>query len=226
MLPTFSRLGSEECPGVVSLMPSKLYQCVDKQRSDGQTCDVAVTCLEVYKKVVRDLLCLDPAKGIAILYLAIHKVKEAGTLLEPLLKGKKPTQHATDANAESSWSHAIFQSYITVTENATSTSKEIRVSMCSADLDGSERAAATSRDTKDQMRKPQGYQAQSVAPGPRQLHRRPLEERDAGSAIPGLQADPHPQASLGGSVSTFMIGTATAVKLSYAETCNILEYVR
>ncbi|KAH7978453.1 hypothetical protein HPB49_005531 [Dermacentor silvarum] len=148
----FALLGSEECHGVVSLMASEFYQRVDKLRSEGQTCDVAVTCLEVYIKVVEDLLCLDPAKVIAILNLTTHKVKEAGTLLEPLLKGKDRTQHATDANAESSWSHAIFQSYATVTENATSTSKETRVSMCSVDLAGSERAAAASRDPEDQVR--------------------------------------------------------------------------
>ncbi|KAH7980576.1 hypothetical protein HPB49_017294 [Dermacentor silvarum] len=147
MVGTFAMLSSEECPGVVSLMPSKLYQRVDKLRSEGQKCDVAVTYLEVYNKVVRDLLCLDPAKGIGVLYLTIHKVKEAGTLFEPLMKGNKnPTQHATDANAQSSWSHAIFQSYATVTENATSTSKKIRVSMCSIDLVGWERAAAVNGD--------------------------------------------------------------------------------
>ncbi|KAH7979375.1 hypothetical protein HPB49_009247 [Dermacentor silvarum] len=151
--PTFAMLGSEECPGVVSLMPSKLDQRVDKLRSEGQKCDVAVTYLEVYNKVVRDLLCLDPAKGIGILYLTVHKVKEAGILLEPLLKGNKNrTQHATDGNAESAWSHAIFQSYAAVTENATSTSKEIRLSMCFVDIAEWQRAAAAGRDTKVQMR--------------------------------------------------------------------------
>ncbi|KAH7981053.1 hypothetical protein HPB49_021130 [Dermacentor silvarum] len=98
----FALLGSEECHGVVFLMASEFYQRVDKLRSEGQTCDVAVTCLEVYNKVVRDLLCLDPAISIALLYITIHKVKEAGALLELLLKAKKyRTQHATDANAES-----------------------------------------------------------------------------------------------------------------------------
>ncbi|XP_049516365.1 uncharacterized protein LOC125942236 [Dermacentor silvarum] len=100
----FAMLGSKECPAVVSLMASELYQRAPKLQSEGQTCD---------------------STG---LFLSIQKVKEAGTLLEPLLKGKNRTQHATDANAESSWSHAIFQSYAT------------------------ERAAAASRDTKDQMR--------------------------------------------------------------------------
>ncbi|XP_037560678.1 kinesin-like protein KIF18A [Dermacentor silvarum] len=147
---SFALLGSEECYGVVSFVASEFYQRVDKLRSEGQTCDLAVACLEVYNKVVQDLICLDPAKVIAILSLTIHKVKEAGALLELLLKRKKNrSQLATDANAESAWSHPIFQSYATVTENATSMSKETRISMCSVDLAGSEHAAAASRDTKD-----------------------------------------------------------------------------
>ncbi|XP_037560745.1 kinesin-like protein KIF18A [Dermacentor silvarum] len=150
---SFASLGFVECSGVVSLMASEFYQRVDKLRSEGQTCDVAAACLEVYNKVVQDLLCLDQANGIAILNLTIHKVKEAGTLLELLLKGNKNrSQHATRANAESSWSHAIFENYVTVTGTATSTSNETRISMCSADLAGSKHAAAASRDTKDQMR--------------------------------------------------------------------------
>ncbi|KAH7979368.1 hypothetical protein HPB49_009240 [Dermacentor silvarum] len=224
MVPTFSRLDSEECPGVISLMPSKLYQRVDKQRSDGQTCDVAVNCLEVYNKVVRELLCLDPAKGIAILYLPILKVKEAGTLLEPLLKGKKPTQHATDANAESSWSHAIFQSYTTVTENATSTNKEIRLWVCSVDLAGSEHAAATSRDRKDQMRGGTKLNLSLLALGnciDARSKNGTQQVRYQDSKLTHILKH-----SLGGSVSTLMIGTVTAVKLCHAETCNTLEYMR
>ncbi|XP_037560751.1 kinesin-like protein KIF18A [Dermacentor silvarum] len=116
----FALLGSEECPGVLSLMASQLYQRVLKLRSEGQTCALAVPCLEVYNKVFQEMLCLDPAKGIAILNLTIHKVTEAGTILELFFKGNKNrSQHATDAHAESSSSHAIFESYVTVTENVT-----------------------------------------------------------------------------------------------------------
>ncbi|XP_050050573.1 kinesin-like protein KIF18A [Dermacentor andersoni] len=150
---TFAMLGSEECPGVVSFIASELYQCVDKLRSEGQTCDVAVAYLEVYNKFVGDLLYFDPAKSIAILNFIKHNVKDAGTLLQLLLKGNKSrTHHVTDANAESAWSHAIFQSYVALAEYVTSTSKEIRASMCFSDLPSLEGAAAASRNIKDQMR--------------------------------------------------------------------------
>ncbi|KAH7980580.1 hypothetical protein HPB49_017298 [Dermacentor silvarum] len=213
MVPTFAMLGCEECPAVVYLMPSKLDQRVDKLLSEGQTCDVAATYLEVYNKVVRDLLFLDPAKGIRRLYLTIHKVKEAGTLLDPLLKGNKNrTQHAPDANAESSWSHAIFQSYATVTENATSTSKQTRVSMCSVDLAGAERAAAASRDPEDQMREGTKLNLSLLALG-NCIDARPKN---------GTQQVPYQDSklthilkdSLGGSGDVLVIGTATAVKLN------------
>ncbi|KAH7978996.1 hypothetical protein HPB49_007728 [Dermacentor silvarum] len=42
----FAMLGSKECPAVVSLMASELYQRAPKLQSEGQTCDVAVACLE------------------------------------------------------------------------------------------------------------------------------------------------------------------------------------
>ncbi|XP_037560701.1 kinesin-like protein KIF18B [Dermacentor silvarum] len=216
MVPTFAMLGSEECRGVVSLMPSKSYQRVDKLRSEGQKCGVADTYLKVCNKVVRDLLCLDRAKVIAILYLTIHKVKEAGILLEPLLKGNKNRTH------HASWSHAIFQSYATVTENATSTSKETRVSMCSVDLAGSERAAPASRDTEDQMRECTKLKLSLLALG-NCIDARPKN---------GTQQVPYQDPklthilkdSLGGSGDVLVIGTATAVKPTYAETCNTLEY--
>ncbi|KAL3247813.1 hypothetical protein MRX96_056886 [Rhipicephalus microplus] len=44
---TFTMLGSEDCPGVVSLTASELYLCVNKLRSEGQSCDVAVAYMKV-----------------------------------------------------------------------------------------------------------------------------------------------------------------------------------
>ncbi|KAH7980395.1 hypothetical protein HPB49_015549 [Dermacentor silvarum] len=218
----FALLGSEECPGVVSLMASELYHRAPKLQSEGETSDVAVAYLEVYNEVVRDLPCLDPAESIALLYLAIHKVKEAGSLLEPRMKGKNRTQHATDANEESSWSQAIFQSYVTVTVNATSTSKETRVSMCSVDLVGSERAAAASIDTEVQMREGTKLKLSLLALG------NCIDARSKN----GSQQVPYQDSklthilkdSLGGSGNALMIGTATALKLTCTRRYNTLEY--
>nr|XP_037270622.1 kinesin-like protein KIF18B [Rhipicephalus microplus] len=133
---TFTMLGSEDCHGVVSLTASELYRRVDKLRTEGLSCDVAVAYMKVYKEVVRDLLCPkgrwlvvrdDSAKGIAISNHSIHKVKEYGALFEFLLKGNRNwTQHTAQANSESSWSHALFHVYVTQGDSVTSTSKGIR----------------------------------------------------------------------------------------------------
>ncbi|KAH7932611.1 hypothetical protein HPB51_029199 [Rhipicephalus microplus] len=81
---TFTMLGSEDCPGLVSLTASELYRCVDRLRSNSQSCDVAVAYMEVCNEVVRDLLCPkgpslvvrdDPAKSIAISNLSIHNTE-------------------------------------------------------------------------------------------------------------------------------------------------------
>ncbi|XP_075547304.1 kinesin-like protein KIF18A [Dermacentor variabilis] len=221
---TFAMLGSEECPGVVSFTASRLHQRVDKFRSEGQTCDVAVADLEVYNRVVLDLLSLGPAKTIAVLNLTKHKVKEDGTLLELILRGNtNRKRHVTDANAESSWSHAIFQIYMALTEYVTITSKEIGVSLYSSDLASSEGTAAVSRNTKDQMREGTTLNLSLLALGNcadtrSKNGRQKVLYHD--SKLTHILKD-----SLGASCNTLMIGTATALKLSATERYNAQEYM-
>ncbi|XP_065294391.1 kinesin-like protein KIF18A [Dermacentor albipictus] len=214
---TFAILGSEECPGVVSFIASELYQRVDKLRSEGQTYDVAVAYLEVYNKVVRDLLYLDPAKTVAILNLTKHKGQDAGTILQLLLKGNKSRMHhVTDADAESAWSQAIFQSYVALADYVTSTSKGIRASMCSSDLASLEGAAAASRNIKDQMRAGTKLNLSLLALGncidacsKNWTQQVPYQD----SKLTHILKD-----SLGASCKILTIGTATALKLTSTET--------
>ncbi|XP_075547332.1 kinesin-like protein KIF18B [Dermacentor variabilis] len=216
---TFAMLGSEECSGGVSFIASELYQRVDKLWSEGQIWDVAVPYLEVYNKVVCDLLCLDPAKTIAILNVTKRKVKGAGTVLQLLLKGNKSrTHHVTDATVESAWSHAIFQSYVALAEYVTSTSKEIRASMCSSELDSLEGAAAASGNIKDQMRQGTKLNLSLLSLGNcidacsrNWTQQVPCQD----SKLTHILKD-----SLGASCNTLMIGTATALNLSSTETYN------
>ena len=52
----------------------------------------------------------DGVKGVAIPGLSVHRPTDADGLLAFLQKGNaNRTQHPTDANAESSRSHAVFQ---------------------------------------------------------------------------------------------------------------------
>ncbi|KAL3244486.1 hypothetical protein MRX96_002249 [Rhipicephalus microplus] len=229
----FTKLGSEDCPGVVSLTASELYRRVDRLRSKGQSCDVAVAYMEVYNEVVRDLLCPkgpslvvrdDPAKGIAISNLSIHKVKESGALFEFLQKGNRNrTQHATHANSESSRSHTIFQIYITQTENVTSTSKGIRVSKLSfVELAGSEACRCREQNIKDQIREGTkvhlslltlGNCFDALSKGGAQW----VPYRD--SKLTHILKD-----SLGGTCRTLLMAFVSPSKLSYTDTHNTLKY--
>ena len=52
----------------------------------------------------------DPQKGVVISGLSLHKPSSAPELFHMLEYGNRNrTQHPTDANAESSRSHAVFQ---------------------------------------------------------------------------------------------------------------------
>ena len=52
----------------------------------------------------------DGVKGVAIPGLSVHRPTDAAGLLDFLQRGNaNRTQHPTDANAESSRSHAVFQ---------------------------------------------------------------------------------------------------------------------
>lgn len=230
---TFTMLGSEACPGVVSLTVSELYQRVGELQSDGQRCDVAVAYFEVYNEVVRDLLCPgssplavrdDPVKGIVITNLSTHRVKEADSLLELLLRGNRNrTQHATDANAESSRSHAIFQVYVSQTDNVTGTSKNIRVSKMSfVDLAGSERAAAVSRNNGARLREGTKINLSLLALGNciDALSKNGTQRvQYRNSKLTHILKD-----SLGGTCRTLMIAAVSPSKMSFSETHNTLKY--
>ncbi|KAH8034325.1 hypothetical protein HPB51_023318 [Rhipicephalus microplus] len=141
----------------------------------------------------------DPAKVIAISNLSIHKVKESGALFEFLLIGNRnSTQHATHANSESSRSHAIFQVYVTQTENVTSMSKGIRVSKMSfVNLAGSERGNCIDALSKGGAKR--------------------VPYRD--SKLTHILKD-----SLGGTGRTLLIAAVSPSKLSYTDTHNTLKY--
>lgn len=107
-----------------------------------------VTYIEVYNELVKDLLnpgaplnLLEDAKygmhwslivwiaalfyfvflGVVISGVKVQKIHNPEELFSLLDQGNKQrTQHPTDANAESSRSHAVFQVYIRMTKKITS----------------------------------------------------------------------------------------------------------
>lgn len=73
--------------------------------------------------------------------ITIKMVNNVDELIEMLRRGNSNrTQHPTDANSESSRSHALFQVYIQMTYKHTDQVKMAKLSM--VDLAGSERASS------------------------------------------------------------------------------------
>jgi kinesin family protein 18/19 len=106
---------------------------------------------QVYNENVRDLiqpsgalhLREDGISGVRIPGLSVHRITNADDLFALMARGNKNrTQHPTDANAESSRSHSVFQLYIRTTSKLDKRMNIVKLSMI--DLAGSERASATS----------------------------------------------------------------------------------
>ncbi|XP_068210471.1 uncharacterized protein [Palaemon carinicauda] len=153
---TFTMLGKPDCPGITFLTLMELYRRIDEQKDD-KTCEVGVSYLEVYNETVRDLLQLgkplnvqESGSQVLVPGLSLHKPKDADDILGMLEYGNQNrSQHPTDANAESSRSHAVFQVCTVIfmvrqqdrTANLKSNVSIAKLSMI--DLAGSERGAAT-----------------------------------------------------------------------------------
>lgn len=113
---THTMLGNEEEAGVVFLTVRQLFETMESHSVERHF-DIGVSYLEVYNELVMNLLCKggplklrESSSGVEVGGLALKKITNAEELIQLLIQGNKMrTQHPTDANAESSRSHAIFQ---------------------------------------------------------------------------------------------------------------------
>lgn len=147
---TYTMLGSPESPGITFLTMMELFRRIELIKNE-RTVEVAVSYLEVYNENIRDLfaptghlqICEDPQRGVVVNGLKLHKPQCAEELLDMLHSGnRRRTQHPTDANAESSRSHAIFTVYVKQQERS---GRQVALrsrlaKMSLIDLAGSERA--------------------------------------------------------------------------------------
>lgn len=126
----------------------ELFRQMDSH-SEERRFDIGISYLEVYNENVMNLLTKtgplklrEDANGVVVSGLVLKQIHNADELIELLhLGNRNRTQHPTDANAESSRSHAIFQVHIRMVEKKTSTKRTVKLSMI--DLAGSERAQST-----------------------------------------------------------------------------------
>ncbi|XP_073951273.1 kinesin-like protein KIF18A isoform X2 [Choristoneura fumiferana] len=224
---TFTMIGSKENPGITYLTMEHLFYTINSFEKERDF-DIGVSYIEVYNENVYDLL--KPSKtplqlredakyGVMVAGLTLESINTARELLNMLENGNKNrTQHPTDANAESSRSHAVFQVYIKMRYKTSSQARVVKLSMI--DLAGSERASAT------------GCVGERFKEGAN-INRSLLslgncinKLADGSSYIPyrdskltRLLKD-----SLGGNCKTVMIANISPSSISYEDTYNTLKY--
>ncbi|XP_046734002.1 kinesin-like protein KIF18A [Diprion similis] len=223
---THTMLGGDGDPGITYLTMAELFAEINEQ-SEQKEFNLGVSYLEVYNENVQDLLNKsgplhireDGRCGIMVAGLKIMSINSADELLALLAKGNRNrTQHPTDANAESSRSHAVFQVYVKVTNKLDGQARQVKLSMI--DLAGSERASATgckgarfkegANINKSLLAL--GNCINNLADG---LSHIPYRD----SKLTRLLKD-----SLGGNCQTVMIANVSPSNLSYEDTYNTLRY--
>ena len=236
---THTMLGSPEDPGVIFFTTMELFRQIESRCEDEQL-ELSISYFEIYNELVYDLLTPaligkqlavreDPKRGVVVKNLSVHQPKDANHLLDMLEFGNKNrTQHPTDANAESSRSHAIFQVFLKKQDYSSSQEMSIQLSKMSLiDLAGSERASVAYKSNRVKSLQREGsninksllalgncINALARREGKRKEH---IPYRD--SKLTLLLRD-----SLGGSCQTAMIAAVSPSSLSYEDTHNTLTY--
>ncbi|GLV42648.1 Kinesin-like protein at 67A [Carabus blaptoides fortunei] len=223
---THTMLGHNGNPGITFLTMRELFHQIEALKGERDF-ELGITYLEVYNETVKDLLNPGPPLhlredgkfGVCVAGIVLHRIKNPEELFALLAKGNgNRTQHPTDANAESSRSHAVFQVYVNMSTRHTSERRIAKLSMI--DLAGSERGAATGcsgmRFTEganiNKSLLALGNCINSLADGQRHI-----PYRD--SKLTRLLKD-----SLGGNCQTVMIANISPSSLNYEDTYNTLKY--
>uniref|UniRef100_A0A6V7I6L9 Kinesin motor domain-containing protein n=1 Tax=Bracon brevicornis TaxID=1563983 RepID=A0A6V7I6L9_9HYME len=223
---THTMLGKEGDPGITYRTMAELFQQIENHREDRDF-TLGCTYLEIYNENVQDLLHKsgplalreDSRAGVIVANLKIIPITNADELLQLLARGNKNrTQHPTDANQESSRSHAVFQVYVNIANKLDGQVKQVKLSMI--DLAGSERASATgckgarfkegANINKSLLAL--GNCINNLADGVKHI-----PYRD--SKLTRLLKD-----SLGGNCRTVMIANIGPSSLSFEDTYNTLRY--
>ncbi|XP_015171763.1 PREDICTED: kinesin-like protein KIF18A [Polistes dominula] len=223
---THTMLGSANDPGLTYRTVAELF-CQIENQSRHNEFNLGVSYLEIYNENVQDLLHKsaqlhlreDSRSAVIVAGLKIIPIQNAEELLSLLAKGNKNrTQHPTDANQESSRSHAVFQVYIQITNKLNGQTRHVKLSMI--DLAGSERASVTgckgarfkegANINKSLLAL--GNCINNLADGVKHI-----PYRD--SKLTRLLKD-----SLGGNCQTVMIANISPSNLNYEDTYNTLRY--
>jgi kinesin family protein 18/19 len=205
-----------------------------EQHRDEFDFEVSVSCLEVYNETLRDLFVQDspaldmredPQGCASVAKLSVQRpstVEEVQRLLAEANARRR--QSPTDANAESSRSHAVFQVTVTKKAKAAGVNSQVYVGKLSLiDLAGSERAAKTN-NRQERLQEGANINRSLLALancinalGANYRSGQHIPFRN--SKLTRLLKD-----SLGGTCRTTMIANISPSTLSYEDTLNTLKY--
>lgn len=203
----------------------ELFSQMD-ELNDERRFDIGISYLEVYNELVMNLLAKssplklrEDSNGVVVGGLVLKQIHNAEELIDLLhLGNRNRTQHPTDANAESSRSHAIFQVHIRMIDKKTNAKRTVKLSMI--DLAGSERAQSTkckglrfkegANINKSLLAL--GNCINKLADGSKHI-----PYRD--SNLTRILKD-----SLGGNCQTLMIANISPSSITYEDTYNTLKY--
>lgn len=223
---THTMLGSEENPGITYLTMKELFEQIEGHSGERKF-DIGISYLEVYNEQVMNLLTKtgplrlrDGPNGITMISgLELKPIYDADELLSLLALGNRNrTQHPTDANAESSRSHAIFQVHIRMTNKSTGQKRTVKLSMI--DLAGSERGSST-KCVGQRFKEGASINKSLLA-----LGNCINKLADGSKHIPYRDSNMTRilKDSLGGNCQTVMIANISPSALTYEDTYNTLKY--
>ncbi|XP_054089990.1 kinesin-like protein KIF13A isoform X2 [Zeugodacus cucurbitae] len=154
---SYTMMGSLESKGIIPRLCDKLFSAIANKSTQELMYKVEVSYMEIYNEKVHDLLDPKPNKQSlkvrehnvlgpyvdGLSQLAVSSYKDIDNLMTE--GNKSRTVAATNMNAESSRSHAVFSVVLTqiLTDQATGVSGEKVSRMSLVDLAGSERAVKT-----------------------------------------------------------------------------------
>ncbi|CAJ0938025.1 unnamed protein product, partial [Mesorhabditis belari] len=238
---SYSMMGTADQPGIIPRLCDAVFARIEQTSNDTLNYKVEVSYMEIYNEKVRDLLDPKSAKkghlkvrehkilgpmvdGLSV--LAVSSYEQIASLIEE--GNKSRTVAATNMNAESSRSHAVFNIRLTQVlidaENGFSGEKVAKISL--VDLAGSERAGKTGAVGKrleeggniNKSLTTLGMVISSLADrSSKDKKDKFIPYRD--SVLTWLLKD-----NLGGNSRTVMIATISPAADNYEETLSTLRY--
>lgn len=155
---TFTMIGTQNSPGVMVHTMEDIFTEMQSRNAE-LAYQLCISYLEVYNETIRDLLVPDPKPlnlredtkgGMVISGLSEHTLMDAEQVFQLLADGNsRRSRSSTDANDESSRSHAVLQVIVRHRDTWTSANEVMRTGKLSLiDLAGSERAAESKNKGK------------------------------------------------------------------------------